>query len=94
MKLPFLSLIACVSSTQIACDEKNKCHPKADCYQEKNKQESVQIEIDQVFSVPQHINSGKCRDVCLFRLKRFPLSNYAHLWLLSLRNFYSMAFLL
>jgi len=43
MKLPFLSLIACVSSTQIACDEKNKCHPKADCYQEKNKQENVQI---------------------------------------------------
>lgn len=38
MKLPFLSFIACVTSTQIACDEKNKCHPKADCYQEKNKQ--------------------------------------------------------
>ena len=46
MKLPFLSLIACVSSTQIACDEKNKCHPKADCYQEKNKQESVQIRFE------------------------------------------------
>ena len=43
MKLPFLSFIACVSSTQIACDEKNKCHPKAECYQEKNKQENVQI---------------------------------------------------
>ena len=49
MKLPFLSFIACVSSTQIACDEKNKCHPKADCYQEKNKQENVQIFVEKNF---------------------------------------------
>ena len=51
MKLPFLSFIACVSSTQIACDEKNKCHPKADCYQEKNKQENVQILKQKIFMV-------------------------------------------
>jgi len=50
MKLPFLSFIACVSSTQIACDEKNKCHPKADCYQEKNKQENVQIFVEKILN--------------------------------------------
>ena len=61
MKLPFLSLIACVSSTQIACDEKNKCHPKADCYQEKNKQENVQIFVEKIlnFFNKKTINSSK-----------------------------------